>query len=144
MAPSNFICFEDVPPQFAISDSFKRFMSMVNPQFQVDLQTIGRECLDVYKDEKVRIKEIFKQFDSHFTDKIWKLKNCVVFWSQIMFFPGESVPYALRDFNIEDKVATLTMINSDCHDELVEALENQVWQKVAFQLNGMYNGSGCI
>lgn len=75
----------------------------------------------------------------HLTDESWKLKKWVTnfrrVWDLDDVSPHEAILEALQDWGIDNKVSTLTMVNSDFYGETVEFVKDHI-QRKEFQLNG--------
>lgn len=59
---ANLIYTSEVSCLMIRSDSFKMFVTALNPQFRVDSHTVEAECLAIYNKEKANMKSTLEKF----------------------------------------------------------------------------------
>ncbi|KAK9288630.1 hypothetical protein L1049_017090 [Liquidambar formosana] len=144
----------------------KKLVHILNPQFELGMDTTEANCLEVYEEEREKIKEVLRNFDgqislpvdilryekrygggydylclrAHFIHDSWDVKNWVLnfrrIWYPLEVVPHEAILESLKDWDIENKISTLTMVNSEYYDETVEFVKDHIQSKKEFQLNG--------
>lgn len=159
------VCTAEVPPKSFVNQYFKSYLELVNPLFHISFPNIERHCLGVYEEEKEKIMQVLGSFDgqitlsldalrhdgknvldyvcltAHFIDGEWKQKNWVINFSCVCGYslyepPETTVLKSLSDWDIQSKIASLTLVNHEDYDESAEIIKNKVQEKKLLQLNG--------
>lgn len=147
-----------------IKDNRIKILEMLKPQSQLSMETIGCKCLKLYEEERAKLKVILRDFDgqislsadilrsgkhykrgseylcltAHLIDDNWELRRYVLNFSLIGLEGGglfhEIVLDSLRYWDIENKIFTITMLNSDRYNESLEIVKNHIHGKREFQL----------
>ncbi|KAK9288679.1 hypothetical protein L1049_017142 [Liquidambar formosana] len=150
--------------------SFQEFVRMLYPQFHIDRHMVERECIEIYKEEKAKIKETLRNLDghislsveilkyerfigdkcelsyfndymrlsAHFIDEKWRtqkwvLNFCFIYPSHPL---GEAILKSLSDWDIENKISTLTLgYNEDC-DKTFQIAQDRLHEKKKLKLSG--------
>ncbi|KAK4483327.1 hypothetical protein RD792_010513 [Penstemon davidsonii] len=71
-----FLCCTGVPPNIIGLDSFKKYVKLVNPFFDLESVTVAQNCLEFYNKGKARIKEILTSFDGQISLSMDILEDC--------------------------------------------------------------------
>uniref|UniRef100_A0A5B7BMW0 Putative zinc finger BED domain-containing protein RICESLEEPER 2-like n=1 Tax=Davidia involucrata TaxID=16924 RepID=A0A5B7BMW0_DAVIN len=164
-AVAKFFCSEAFPPRMVNDVFFRRILNVANPQFHIGIDTVERDCLEIYEEERAKIKQILRNLDgrislsvdilrherrcgydyhylcvkAHFIDDTWKLKNWILNYFRI-WYPNEmatdeAIQKSLSDWGIESKISTITMGNDDLHDDITEIVKDHIHGKNELQLN---------
>ncbi|GFZ11594.1 hypothetical protein Acr_22g0009920 [Actinidia rufa] len=138
----------------------------LNPLFPLDYSTLKRNCLQIYEEDKLRVKhnltnmdgqislsvDVLRQYNlngndvefmcltAHFIDERWKLKRWVLGFRCISDDDSDCLDYAalnsLKDWGIEGKILSFTLAKSDTYTEMGEMIKDRVQEKKRLQLNG--------
>lgn len=142
-----------------------KILDMLKPQCQCSMETTGHKCLKLYEEEKAKMKVILRNLDgqvslsvdilrsgkhymcgseylcltAHFIDDNWELRRCILNFS-LIGLEGEGLFHkiilnSLKDWDIESKIFTITMLNSNRYDESLEIVKNHIHGKKELQLN---------
>ncbi|KAK9288476.1 hypothetical protein L1049_016933 [Liquidambar formosana] len=158
-ALAKLICFEEMPPL-----ATTKFLHELNPKLEVGFHTVEADCLEIYEEEREKIKEVLRDFDgqislsveiswyekrycvfydymclrAHFIDDSWNLKNWVLNFRHIRhpFEVQGATLESLKGWDVENKISTLTMVNPDDYDETFEVVKDHIQSKKELQLNG--------
>lgn len=157
-------CAEDVPLR-AIEDLVHILKPLANP---LNVKMVKAECLKIFKAEKAKIKQVLGDFNgqislsvdvlntpvcdeymcltAHFIEDGWEEKK----WVLSFFRVGGEKDYVskvllkcLSDWEIEDKIFTITMKNGNDYDATVKILKDRVQEKKKLQLNGQLFHVNC-
>ncbi|XP_078153945.1 zinc finger BED domain-containing protein RICESLEEPER 2-like [Carex rostrata] len=136
------ICHE-LPFMFTEYHRMNIFLKYCNPYYQtVSRNTIKKECLKVYENEKDNVKKVFQIVDrisitsdcwtsnqtigymcltAHYIDKSWKLQKRIISFNELSPpHSGEAIADAIMEslgkWGIEDKIGTITLDNAGNND----------------------------
>ncbi|KAL7181107.1 hypothetical protein ACSBR1_040048 [Camellia fascicularis] len=115
----------------------------LNPKFRVSVEDVGYYCLETYEEVKEKVKQVLRNLDgqislsvdilrhekryeypqdylcltTYFIDNNWKLKKWILRFSQIWDgfseLPHKIILKSLKDWDIEEKLSTITMLNDN-------------------------------
>jgi hypothetical protein len=156
------VCTDDLPLQIIEEPCFLHFVHTLNPFAKPgNLKMVKAECLKIFKEERVKIKQALADFDgqislsvdvlktpacneymcltAHFIDDGWEVKKWVLSFCRVWEVDEDVSKMLLKcisDWNIENKISTITMKNNSDYDALVKILKHRVQEKKKLQLNG--------
>ena len=161
---SHMIMVHELPFSFVEYEVFNLLMKTATPHYQLVSQaTVIKDCFDAYEVEKKKVSTLLKStnkvsgttniwkstnqkvsymvFTSHFIDSNWKLQKPALNFCNIPppYF-GVSICDALRkclvDWEIEEKVWTVTVDNASYNDVVVHMLKDNLSYKNQLPLSG--------
>ncbi|KAG5553647.1 hypothetical protein RHGRI_011517 [Rhododendron griersonianum] len=155
----------ELPFKFVEREGFRYFCSVMQPNFKnVSRNTMARECVAIYANEKQKLRKMFKKSNlrvclttdtwtslqnisymcltAHFIDNDWKLHKRIINFYVISSHKGEAIGKALEACLIEwgvEKLCTLTVDNATANDVAVAYLKKKFSKKGdTFILGGEY------
>ena len=161
---SKWICATDVSLRIIEDPGFLDLVHTLNPFVKLGtVKMLKAECLKIFKEERVKIKQVLADLDgqislsvdvlktpacyeylcvtAHFIDDGWEVKKWVLSLCHVWEEEDDVSKVLLKclsDWNIENKISTITMKNgSDSeNDATVKILKDLVQEKKKLQLNG--------
>ncbi|KAL7163353.1 hypothetical protein ACSBR2_039451 [Camellia fascicularis] len=136
------------------------------PWFPLDYDSLKDNCLQIYEEDKLRVKHILTNMDgqislsveslsyvkrngstyefmclaAHFIDDKWKLKKWVLsfqpLWVENNDCLDQAILKSLKDWHIKGKIAGRTLANINVYDEVVQITKDSIQEKKRLQLNG--------
>ncbi|KAL7178372.1 hypothetical protein ACSBR2_031511 [Camellia fascicularis] len=133
------------------------------PWFPLDYDSLKHNCLQIYEEDKLRVKHILTHMDgqislsveslsyakcngstyefmclaAHFIDDEWKLKKWVLsfqpLWAENDDCLDQAILKSLKDWHIKGKIAGLTLANINGYDEVVQITKDSVQEKKRLQ-----------
>lgn len=138
-------------------DGFRRFVSSLNPVFKmISRRTISTDCLKTFEEQKQSLREVLNCTNSrvsltmdmwtsnqtigymcitcHFIDDDWKMHKRIIKFSFLktphtgvaMF---NAVLKSLKEWNIEDKLCSMTLDNASNNNAMVKLLRGNLLDK---------------
>ncbi|CAL5393544.1 unnamed protein product [Camellia sinensis] len=151
---------DDFTPRVVEDQSFLNFAHSLNPLAKLgSVETLKSNCLEFYREEKVKIKHILEKYDgqislsvdilrspsrqeymcltTHFIDDKWKLKKWVIICRVLLkdVLP-KAIQKSLTYWNIGSKISTITLKHNSYNDETVEMVKDHIQKSKTLQLNG--------
>ncbi|XP_028072259.1 zinc finger BED domain-containing protein RICESLEEPER 1-like [Camellia sinensis] len=144
----------------------KKIYNYLNPKVCLSVDDVGHYCLETYEEVKAKVKQVLRNLDRHisfsvdilryekryeypqdylcliayFIDDNWKLKKWILGFSQIWDgfseLPHKIILKSLKDWEIEKKISTITMLNDNLYRETCEIVKDHIQGKTELQLNG--------
>ncbi|WCJ24568.1 hypothetical protein M5689_006518 [Euphorbia peplus] len=140
-------------------------MSRSHPQYEpFSRHTLKREIQKLYESEKEKVKEMFKNTNehiylttdnwrsehnreeficitAHFVDNNWKLHKRIIFFKDLTPpFDGRNIAdevfMNLLQWNIQNKVLTITADNASYNDVMINNVKNRLVTKKSLIRNG--------
>ncbi|KAK2971029.1 hypothetical protein RJ640_025803, partial [Escallonia rubra] len=161
---AKFFCSAALPPQMVDDYFHRKMMRVLNPHFHVRASTVGKYCLETYEEEKAKVKQILRSLDGqislsvdilcyekrcvyvkeylcitvHFVDHMWKLKKWILNFSCLWerCDPVEVILETLKDWDIENKISTITTGNEKLFRKRIETIKGVLKEKKELQLDG--------
>ncbi|KAK7280163.1 hypothetical protein RJT34_25225 [Clitoria ternatea] len=151
-ADAIFVILDEHPFIVVEGLGFKHLCKQLQPQFDPPSRhTIARDCFQVYLDEKIRLKALFKSdchrvalttdcwtsvqnlnyltLTAHFIDNEWKYQKRIISFSVVPNHKGDTVgrkiEEVLREWGIRN-VSTITVDNASSNDVAVSYLRNRL------------------
>ncbi|XP_058742086.1 zinc finger BED domain-containing protein RICESLEEPER 2-like [Vicia villosa] len=157
-----FIILDEKPFRTFEGEGFKYFCYQMQPQFTIpSRRTIARDCFQIYLDEKVRLKALFKSdcnrvaittdcwtsvqnlnyltLTAHFIDKDWQYQKRIISFASIPNHRGKTVGKKVEDVLKEwglKNVSTITVDNAASNDVAVKYLEQKIRNMNGLFLDG--------
>ncbi|KAM3221704.1 hypothetical protein P3L10_020974 [Capsicum annuum] len=146
------IIIDELPFSFVENKGFKKFMSKVQPLFQItSRRTIARDCYDVYGKLRLSLKRSFREMQSriclttdtwtsvqrinymyltaHFIDRDWVFHKRILNFCPITSHQGnhlvECISNCFLDWNV-DNVFSVTVDNASSNNITVSALSKKL------------------
>ncbi|XP_059631996.1 zinc finger BED domain-containing protein RICESLEEPER 1-like [Cornus florida] len=148
-------------------------LNKIYPQLQLDYDSVKGDCLKIYEEEKAKVKHFlrhmvgqislsadilfhettkgeccfFMSLAANFIDDGWNLKKWVLSFRRI--FDGDcgcldtAILKSLKDWELEDKISSLTLLDSNAYDEVIEVVKAKVQEKKRLQLSGQLFRVNC-
>ncbi|KAL2920685.1 Zinc finger BED domain-containing protein RICESLEEPER 4 [Bienertia sinuspersici] len=141
--------------------TLSQLMCQLNPKLGscLDFETLEHNCLKLYDDDKDKVKEIFSELGGHiclcvdtvvdterwdrylclsaqFINNDWKLKKWVIKFfcvSDIRIIPSVVIMKALKEYNIDSKVLSLTVGGTT---DLADLVKEEVRKQIKLPMNG--------
>ncbi|PRQ39543.1 putative HAT dimerization domain, ribonuclease H-like domain, hAT-like transposase, RNase-H [Rosa chinensis] len=160
-ALAELICSGEIPPKMVEDIDLRKFTNMSTPLFKPSFDRVESECMRVYEERKLEIKEFLGdlngqislsvdrlryktyRFCGHylclsasFIDENWKLRNWVLYCHSLSN-PLDDFLKVLEGWGFGNKVSTLTMTNADHGDcpELIEFVETHIQEKKKLEVS---------
>ena len=156
------VCAEDVPLRAIEVPSFLDLVHTLNPLANpLNVKMVKAEVLKIFKEEKVKIKQVLADFNgqislsvdvlntpvcdeymcltAHFVEDGWEVKKWVLNFFRVWGeedYASKVLLKCLSDWKIENKIFTITMKNGNDYDATVKILKDRVQEKKKLQLNG--------
>ncbi|KAL7178370.1 hypothetical protein ACSBR2_031509 [Camellia fascicularis] len=141
----------------------KKFITSLIPNFVLVLMMLG---IIAWKLMKAKVKQVLRNLDgqislsvdilryekryeypqdylcltTYFIDDNWKLKKWILRFSQIWDgfseLPHKIIMKSLKDWDIEEKISTITMLNDNLYRETCEIVKDHIQGKRELQLDG--------
>ncbi|XP_058774942.1 zinc finger BED domain-containing protein RICESLEEPER 2-like [Vicia villosa] len=157
-----FIILDEKPFRTVEGEGFKYFCYQMQPQFTIpSRRAIARDCFQIYLDEKVRLKALFKSdcnrvaittdcwtsvqnlnyltLTAHFIDKDWQYQKRIISFASIPNHRGKTVGKKVEDVLKEwglKNVSTITVDNAASNDVAVKYLEQKIRNMNGLFLDG--------
>ncbi|XP_058749703.1 zinc finger BED domain-containing protein RICESLEEPER 2-like isoform X2 [Vicia villosa] len=157
-----FIILDEKPFITVEGEGFKYFCNQMQPQFTIpSRRTIARDCFQIYLDEKVRLRALFKSdcsrvaittdcwtsvqnlnyltLTAHFIDRDWKYQKRIISFTVIPNHRGKTVGKKVEDVLKEwglRNVSTITVNNAASNDVAVKYLEQKIRNMNGLLLDG--------
>ncbi|CAL5430103.1 unnamed protein product [Camellia sinensis] len=96
----------------------KTIYNYLNPKFRVSVDDVGHYCLEIYEEVKAKLNK-FSQI-----------------WDGFSELPHKIILKFLKDWDIEEKIYTITMLNDNLYRETREIVKDHIQGKGELQLNG--------
>ena len=156
------ICTADVPLRIIEDPLFLRFVHSVNPFAKPgNVKLVKAECLKIFKEERVKIKQALADFNgqislsvdvlkspvcseymcltAHFVDDGWEMKKWVLGFCRVWEEEDDVTKMILKclsDWKIENKIFAVTMKNDGDYVATVKIIKDHVQEKKKLQLKG--------
>ncbi|KAK7310074.1 hypothetical protein RJT34_07302 [Clitoria ternatea] len=148
---------------------FKHLCKQLQPQFDPPSRhTVAKDCFQVYLDEKIRLKALFKSdchrvalttdcwtsvqnlnyltLTAHFIDNEWKYQKRIISFSVIPNHKGDTVgrkiEEVLKEWGIRN-VCTITVDNASSNDVAVSYLRNRIRNMGGLVMDGQFFHMRC-
>ncbi|XP_058726692.1 zinc finger BED domain-containing protein RICESLEEPER 2-like [Vicia villosa] len=157
-----FIILDEKPFITVEGEGFEYFCNQMQPQFTIpSRRTIARDCFQIYLDEKVRLRVLFKSdcsrvaittdcwtsvqnlnyltLTTHFIDSDWKYQKRIISFTVIPNHRGKTVGKKVKDVLKEwglRNVSTITVDNASSNDVAVKYLEHKIINMNELLLDG--------
>ena len=155
------IIMDELPFKFVEGLGFKIFMFAVCPQFSIPSRwTIQRDCVQLFVDEKVKLKEYFIKnsqrvclttdtwtslqkvnymcVTAHYIDDNWRLNKRLLSFLPIASHKGKEIGMAIEKVLLDwgiTKLFTVTVDNASSNDTAIEYLKNN-WKNYPDSIMG--------
>ncbi|XP_050233558.1 zinc finger BED domain-containing protein RICESLEEPER 2-like [Mercurialis annua] len=163
------IIVDELSFNFVEHEGFREFCRVIQPRFLVpSRRTIGRDCYNIYKEDREKLKKTFKKFASticlttdtwtsiqnmsymcltaHFIDDDWKLHKRIISFCPIAGHSGEilgmAVERCLLNWGI-GRVFTITVDNASSNDQCIKYLQRRLNSWNGSVLQGEYLHMRC-
>ncbi|KAH7866408.1 hypothetical protein Vadar_020112 [Vaccinium darrowii] len=154
-------------------ERFMEILRMVDPELHVSIDHVGLKCLEFYEEEKAKRKRMLRYLDgqvslsvdilhpakpgkcgsdylclkAYFVDEDWELKHWILSFTRVGHqsddSPHDVILKSLKDWGIENKIATVTVPNSSLYGETVAIVRDYIRGKKGLQLYGRIFGVYC-
>ncbi|XP_070025760.1 zinc finger BED domain-containing protein RICESLEEPER 1-like [Nicotiana sylvestris] len=150
-ALARMIIIDEQPFISVEKDGFRDFVRALQPLFHIPSRTtMTRDCFEIYHDEKLALKSIFKEskqricittdtwtsiqrinymcVTAHYIDKNWNLHKKILNFCPITSHKGQDLASGVAKCLLEwgvDKVFTVTVDNASSNDVMVKELSKQ-------------------
>ncbi|CAL5356380.1 unnamed protein product [Camellia sinensis] len=118
----------------------KKIYNYLNPKFRVSVDDVGHYCLEIYEEVKAKLNKYEKRYEYPQDYLCLKLKKWIRRFSQIWDgfseLPHKIILKFLKDWDIEEKISTITMLNDNLYRETREIVKDHIQGKGELQLNG--------
>ncbi|CAL5404674.1 unnamed protein product [Camellia sinensis] len=148
------IVIDELPFRFVDGVGFKRFCDVMQPKFKIPSRyTVARDIVDIYTNERERLKKIVKGrricfttdtwtsiqnlcymcLTAHFIDDDWKLQKRIINFCQVEDHKGETlgkkIEALLKEWDI-DGLFTLTVDNASSNNLTIRFLKRttKLWK----------------
>ncbi|KAI5354075.1 hypothetical protein L3X38_006970 [Prunus dulcis] len=161
----------ELPFSFVEKEGFRMFCEVIQPKFHVvSRTTITKDCLQIYHEEKSKLKDYFKEISAriciitdlwtsvqnlgymvltaHFVDKDWVLRKKIINF-RVLPHPhkGEVIAKAIENCLLEwgiEKVMTITLDNAKNNDTCVMDLKKRFNKRNMMLLGGQFFHVRCF
>ncbi|CAL5390480.1 unnamed protein product [Camellia sinensis] len=150
------IVIDELPFRFVDGVGFKRFCNVMQPKFKIPSRyTVARDIVDIYTNERERLKKIVKGhricfttdiwtsiqnlcymcLTTHFIDDDWKLQKRIINFCQVEDHKGETlgkkIEALLKEWDI-DGLFTLTVDNASSNNLTSQSLKRttKLWKGI--------------
>ncbi|KAH7866890.1 hypothetical protein Vadar_026368 [Vaccinium darrowii] len=125
------------PSMTTENERFKEILQMLAPELNVSIDRVGLKCLEVYEEEKAKRKRILSNLDGQWILSFTRVGH------QSDDSPHDVILKSLKDWGIENKIATITVPNSSLYGETVAIVKDYISGKKELQLDGRIFGVYC-
>lgn len=150
-ALATFVIIDEQPFKVVEGEGFKHLCRQLQPHFTIPSRyTIGRDCFQLYLDEKIRLKAFFKSncsrvaltsdcwtsiqnlnyltLTAHFIDNEWKYQKRIISFSTVLNHKGETIgrqiEETLREWGLRS-LCTVTLDNATSNDTAAAYLKKR-------------------
>ncbi|CAN6196343.1 unnamed protein product [Urochloa humidicola] len=158
-ALADMIIIDEMPFRSVEGEGFKRYSMVLQPKFELPSRiTVARDCMQVYYDEKPRLKRMLKNqriclttdtwtskqnlcymsLTAHWIDSEWKLQKRIINFCSVPDHKGDTLGKRVEECLLEwgiDRLFTVTVDNASSNDRLIGYLKDvcRNWEGVVLQ-----------
>ncbi|WOL20604.1 zinc finger BED domain-containing protein RICESLEEPER 2-like [Canna indica] len=164
------IVLDELPFKFVEREGFKKFVQSLNPKFKMPSRwTISRDCSQLYKDEKAKLKMFIRNnsqsicittdtwtsvqnlnymvVTAHFIDNDWKLNKKILSFCSISSHKGDAMASelekVLKEWGIE-RVFSISGDNASSNQKMIDTLRKVFIVTGKIVASGKYMHVRCI